>query len=294
MVAGEVEVRARKAGEEHGWIWRSDGRSGFTVEEAEAAPPRGTAVILQAARGCQGVPRRVPPAPDRAQLFRPHRGADPAHQGERRDAEASRARREPKEPSRSSRRARCGPGPRPRSATSSTRSSTTTSRMRSTSPGRASTSRPRAWCPTRRCCSCRGPSRSTSTTRSAGTASSSTCGACSSPTTWRALMPRYLRFVRGVDRFRGPAAQRLARDAAAQRACSRGSGRTCQAPARRARAPRQGRGRRLRDVLGAVRRGAQGGPLRGPRAARPPARSSRASAAPPATAGSGSPTTSAA
>jgi molecular chaperone HtpG len=46
MVASEVEVRARKAGEEHGWRWRSDGRSGFTVEELSPAPARGTVVVL--------------------------------------------------------------------------------------------------------------------------------------------------------------------------------------------------------------------------------------------------------
>jgi molecular chaperone HtpG len=46
MVADRVEVVARKAGEEHGWRWQSDGRSGFTVEEMASAPPRGTSVIL--------------------------------------------------------------------------------------------------------------------------------------------------------------------------------------------------------------------------------------------------------
>jgi molecular chaperone HtpG len=45
MVAGEVEVVARKAGEEHAWRWRSDGRSGFTIDATDAAP-RGTSVIL--------------------------------------------------------------------------------------------------------------------------------------------------------------------------------------------------------------------------------------------------------
>jgi molecular chaperone HtpG len=45
MVAGEVEVISRKAGEEHTWRWHSDGRSGFAVEEAESAP-RGTSVTL--------------------------------------------------------------------------------------------------------------------------------------------------------------------------------------------------------------------------------------------------------
>jgi molecular chaperone HtpG len=46
MVASRVEVVARKAGEEHGWRWQSDGRSGFTVEAMDEAPPRGTRVIL--------------------------------------------------------------------------------------------------------------------------------------------------------------------------------------------------------------------------------------------------------
>ena len=46
MVAGQVEVVSRKAGEEHAWRWQSDGRSGFTIESADAAP-RGTSVILR-------------------------------------------------------------------------------------------------------------------------------------------------------------------------------------------------------------------------------------------------------
>ncbi len=46
MVAGEVEVISRRAGEEHGWRWHSDGRSGFAVEEQAESAPRGTAVIL--------------------------------------------------------------------------------------------------------------------------------------------------------------------------------------------------------------------------------------------------------
>jgi molecular chaperone HtpG len=45
MVASQVEVVARKAGEEHAWRWQSDGRSSFTIESADAAP-RGTSVIL--------------------------------------------------------------------------------------------------------------------------------------------------------------------------------------------------------------------------------------------------------
>ena len=46
MVAGRVEVVARRAGEEHGWRWQSDGRSGFTIEAAVDPVPRGVSVIL--------------------------------------------------------------------------------------------------------------------------------------------------------------------------------------------------------------------------------------------------------
>ncbi|MGH6900406.1 MAG: molecular chaperone HtpG [Geminicoccaceae bacterium] len=46
MVASRVEVVARKAGEAHASRWQSDGRSGFTIEEVGAPPPRGTRVIL--------------------------------------------------------------------------------------------------------------------------------------------------------------------------------------------------------------------------------------------------------
>jgi molecular chaperone HtpG len=46
MVASEVEVVSRRAGEEHSWCWRSDGRSGFTIEAMDEAAPRGTSVTL--------------------------------------------------------------------------------------------------------------------------------------------------------------------------------------------------------------------------------------------------------
>lgn len=45
MVANTVEVRSRKAGDEHGWLWVSDGKGEFTVTEA-ADLPRGTAITL--------------------------------------------------------------------------------------------------------------------------------------------------------------------------------------------------------------------------------------------------------
>jgi molecular chaperone HtpG len=47
MVADQVEVIARRAGEEQGWLWRSDGRSGFTIEAIAESPPRGTSVVLK-------------------------------------------------------------------------------------------------------------------------------------------------------------------------------------------------------------------------------------------------------
>ncbi len=45
MVADEVEVISRRAGEEHSWKWVSDGKSGYSVEESERAN-QGTTVIL--------------------------------------------------------------------------------------------------------------------------------------------------------------------------------------------------------------------------------------------------------
>ena len=89
-----------------------------------------------------------------------------------------------------------------------------------------------------------------------------------------------LRLRRG--RLRGPAAQRQPRDAAARRRHRQDEQGPGPAPARRAgrqgQARRRGRGRRpqdreLRQVVGRVRRGAQGGPLRG---RRQPAEAARA------------------
>jgi len=45
MVADQVEVLSRKAGEEAGWKWTSDGKSGFEIEPAERATA-GTTVTL--------------------------------------------------------------------------------------------------------------------------------------------------------------------------------------------------------------------------------------------------------
>ena len=46
MVADRVAVRSRKAGEDATWLWASDGRSGYTVQEADEPGPRGTSITL--------------------------------------------------------------------------------------------------------------------------------------------------------------------------------------------------------------------------------------------------------
>jgi len=50
MVSREVEVFSRKAGEEQGWRWVSDGKGSFTVGEAEGVA-RGTRIVLHLAEG---------------------------------------------------------------------------------------------------------------------------------------------------------------------------------------------------------------------------------------------------
>ncbi|MFQ5773075.1 MAG: molecular chaperone HtpG [Kiloniellaceae bacterium] len=51
MVAARVEVLSRKAGEETGWRWVSDGKGEFTVAEADDAPARGTRIVLKLKKG---------------------------------------------------------------------------------------------------------------------------------------------------------------------------------------------------------------------------------------------------
>ena len=46
MVADRVVVRSRKAGEDTAWLWASDGRTGYTVQEAAEPGPRGTSITL--------------------------------------------------------------------------------------------------------------------------------------------------------------------------------------------------------------------------------------------------------
>jgi len=45
MVSDKVEVTTRKAGEKEGWLWVSDGKGEFSIEQAERAE-RGTTVVL--------------------------------------------------------------------------------------------------------------------------------------------------------------------------------------------------------------------------------------------------------
>ncbi|HBK55794.1 MAG TPA: molecular chaperone HtpG, partial [Xanthomonadales bacterium] len=46
IVADEVSVTSRRAGETSAWTWRSRGDGAFTIEPAPADTPRGTAVTL--------------------------------------------------------------------------------------------------------------------------------------------------------------------------------------------------------------------------------------------------------
>ena len=47
MVADEVTVDTRRAGESAAWRWQSDGKGDFTVAESEDAPARGTRIALK-------------------------------------------------------------------------------------------------------------------------------------------------------------------------------------------------------------------------------------------------------
>ncbi|RDD63452.1 molecular chaperone HtpG [Ferruginivarius sediminum] len=51
VVADKVEVETRRAGEEQGWRWTSDGRGEFTIEDCADAPARGTRVRLHLKEG---------------------------------------------------------------------------------------------------------------------------------------------------------------------------------------------------------------------------------------------------
>lgn len=46
MVADKVVVTSRKAGEDKAWVWTSDGKGEFTLEEGSSPTPRGTSIAL--------------------------------------------------------------------------------------------------------------------------------------------------------------------------------------------------------------------------------------------------------
>ena len=46
MISDTVEVRSRRAGDQQGWLWTSDGAGSFTISEDDGAPARGTAITL--------------------------------------------------------------------------------------------------------------------------------------------------------------------------------------------------------------------------------------------------------
>jgi len=54
MVAEEVEVISRKAGEDQAWCWRSDGKGSFEVAESERDLTRGTEISLTLKKGEEG------------------------------------------------------------------------------------------------------------------------------------------------------------------------------------------------------------------------------------------------
>lgn len=51
MVADQVTVHSRRAGEAIGHVWTSDGKGTFTLEESDKAPARGTSIVLQLKEG---------------------------------------------------------------------------------------------------------------------------------------------------------------------------------------------------------------------------------------------------
>ena len=76
MVADRVVVQSRRAGEEQGWLWASDGRSGYTVQEAAGRLPRGTSVTLHMKADAKEFLDSLEDPPDRADLLRPYRHPD--------------------------------------------------------------------------------------------------------------------------------------------------------------------------------------------------------------------------
>ena len=76
MVADEVVVQSRRAGEEQGWLWASDGRSGYHGRRRRPGRCRAARRSRCTEGRRQGVPGLVEDPPDRADLFRPYRHPD--------------------------------------------------------------------------------------------------------------------------------------------------------------------------------------------------------------------------
>ena len=74
MVASDVEVISRRAGEDQAWRWLSDGTGEFTIADGER-DGRGTTIRLNLRKGEEEVSRRITSPPHRKDLFRPHRAA---------------------------------------------------------------------------------------------------------------------------------------------------------------------------------------------------------------------------
>ncbi len=51
MVADNVTVETRKAGEDQGWRWHSEGTGEFSIAESDQAPKRGTRIVLTLKKG---------------------------------------------------------------------------------------------------------------------------------------------------------------------------------------------------------------------------------------------------
>ena len=294
MVAGEVEVISRKAGEEHSWRWHSDGHSGFAVEERAESAPRGTAVILHlredAKEFLDGFRLR-----QIARSYSDHIAVPILLQGEAKaDGETQEDAAEPKAPEQINQASALWTRPKAEITDEQYKEfyhhvahafDDPWARLHVQAEGMVVLSGAAVrseLAPVRSLRPGASPGRQALRQARVHHRRSRRSDAALS-----ALRP-------GRGQFRGSAAQRLARDPPAQRRAGphpQGSG---QAPARRARPARQGRGRRLCDLRRPVRGGAQGGPVRGSRAARAAPGAGPVSAAPRATAGSAWPTTSAA